>query len=139
MDYATLHRLESAIWGSTESGSPIQLSLEPIGRHTPLKANFKEETTTRRGTPSLHPSRAFARKHGLQIPAQTTPGFLFLAFGMDELIGKGESQRRLQRWYLEPGCSWRLTITARHIKRDKESDLYEIDPCSIRRGSLSGS
>jgi CRISPR-associated protein Cmr6 len=90
-----LRKLEAKIWGDTEAGGPVALQLEPI---SPLPQ------------PQRYDWREVARHHRLdpQPNDKTAQGVLYDSYGM-QASGGGKQAR----YYLEPGPSWRLTVTAR--------------------------
>jgi CRISPR-associated protein Cmr6 len=97
-----LRHLEAAIWGSASQGGAIQIHLQTQRKSPAQEFDIKDGSRIR---------QQFAQHHGRRKPAhnKTTPGLLYLAYGMNE---KSHGQRRI-RWYLEPGAQWRITFTAR--------------------------
>ena len=100
LDRAALKKLETAVWGDAQSGSPIRIAVE-----------FSEG-----GSPEEHPEkndRQFLKDHGIEPPPReqkVTQGLYYATYGM------GESSPR--RWYRPPGAVWRVTITARTGRMD---------------------
>jgi CRISPR-associated protein Cmr6 len=99
-DIATLRRLEAAVWGDTETGSPVTLRLQADGGADPtqyekweMQARDKESSLGLRGSPAN----------------KTTQGLWYLSYGMDETA---QGQRR-QRFMLLPGTAWTLRLAAR--------------------------
>jgi len=90
-----LRRLEAAVWGDTDSGSPVRLSLEPV---TSMQ-------------PEQHPAKSdngFLRQHGIERRSRqhkVTQGLYYASYGMAE--------KRHFRWMMPFGAEWRLTFTAR--------------------------
>jgi len=95
--------LETAIWGSARHGAALALSIRPIGRPAVALFDYKD---------GFRPKTDFAKAHGLERPERgkkTTQGLFYVSYGMDEM---SRGQRR-QRWYVEPGASWAITLSAR--------------------------
>lgn len=110
LELEDLKKLENAVWGDTKRGSPVRLTVRTIGKPEAILADFKEEYTSASGNLSLRPAFKFAQKHDLQIERQTTPGYLFLSFGMDDERTERGPKDRFQRHYVEPGAKWSLAI-----------------------------
>jgi len=92
-----LRRLETAIWGSTESGSPVQIALEHLAGDPPQQ--FSESTL-------------FLQQHGIRAQSRNikTMGLYYASFGMAEKrCGMAE-----KRWYRPEGSRWRVTFTVRN-------------------------
>ena len=85
-----LAELEALVWGDTESGSPVSISLEPRSRAKPLE--YRKST--------------IMREHKLAAPrGRAIQGLFYTSYGMDE---KSSSRR-----YLDAGARWDLVLTAR--------------------------
>ena len=84
-----LRRLETAIWGDAKTGAALSLSIRRVTAFEPQK--FDKDRIAKR-----HRER-------------NSPGIRYVAYGMDERK-QGE---RCQRWYVEPGARWTLTLSAR--------------------------
>lgn len=100
-----LRELEKAVWGSTESGGPVQLWIETEKRREPELYAFKEKYALK---------QRFADAHRLVSRGRGTPGLLYLSYGMDD----GETHRH----YLPPGASWRVRLLARDSRFVRERD-----------------
>lgn len=85
-----LRKLEAKIWGDTEAGGPVALQLEPVSA-APVPRSYDPRALA---PPSKTP--------------KTTQGLSYDSYGMQASGGKQA------RYYLEPGPSWRLTVTARN-------------------------
>ncbi len=103
VDMATLRRLEAAVWGDTEAGSPVTLRLraEIAGRPVAYSKQEQANMSPRDKESSLGLPGAPANK--------TTQGLWYLSYGMDETA---QGQRR-QRFVLPPGTAWTLRLAAR--------------------------
>ena len=93
VDLGTLRRLETAVWGDANSGSPVRISLEP----------------TVRPPPEPHPDRKdqqFRRRHDLQQPEErkVTQGLFYASYGMAE---------KEPRWLMPVGAAWKLHLSVR--------------------------
>ena len=82
LDRESLRRLEAAIWGDTEAGGALALSIQGLGAVDPHQFGKKE----------------VVRRH-----CHGERGLEYLAYGMDENKGR--------RWYLSSE-SWEATLTA---------------------------
>lgn len=93
---ADLAKLEALVWGDTESGSPVSISLEPKTRAAPQPYDKDE----------------IRRRHKLESPrGRKNPiqGLYYTSYGMDER-SRGALRRRS---YLDSGAKWNLVLTAR--------------------------
>ena len=93
VDQGTLRRLETAVWGDAESGSPVRISLEP----------------TRKLSPKQHPDKRdqrFLSQHDLRKPdsRKVTQGLFYASYGMAE---------RERRWLMPAGAAWKLHLSVR--------------------------
>lgn len=105
VDVPTLRRLETAVWGDTESGSPLRLTIEQIGEITKLP--YDKQLIKQRNLPDPR-----VRQTG-RGPKPCTQGLWYHSYGMDEQKGR--------RWFIVPGAKWRITFTARpscYIEQD---------------------
>ena len=104
LDRGDLRRLETAIWGDAEHGAALAASVRRDGRPTTNLFDYKD---------GFRLKKQFAQAHGLERPRQnTTQGLFYAAYGMDEKI-KG---RKRQRFHVEPGASWTVTLRARQAR-----------------------
>lgn len=87
---AELAKLEALVWGDTESGSPISISLEPDPPAVPREYHKNE----------------IKREHKLETPpGRVIQGLFYTSYGMDE--------KSSSRWYLDAGAKWDLVLSAR--------------------------
>lgn len=89
LSVSRLRKLEAMIWGDTEAGGPVSLRLDP-----PPEVPQPWEYNPREVAPPPPNDR-------------TAQGVLYNSYGMQASRGKAA------RHYIEPGPSWRLTVTAR--------------------------
>jgi CRISPR-associated protein Cmr6 len=97
LSVSDLRKKEAQIWGSTEAGGAVALTLEAAS------GPFEPQT---------HDPRQMASTLRLQKPPddKTAQGVLYAAYGMEK------SKQKLARHYLSPGASWTVTLTARRRK-----------------------
>ncbi|WP_428937271.1 type III-B CRISPR module RAMP protein Cmr6 [Fontivita pretiosa] len=103
VDVKMLRALEAAIWGDTKNGGAVRIVLEKDSGTNPQpydkrsKANFNDQQKQ--------------SDHGIpnENPKKVTQGLWYASYGMDET----SKEQRKQRYYLEPGASWRLRLIAR--------------------------
>jgi CRISPR-associated protein Cmr6 len=94
-----LRRLETAIWGSAETGGALALNVGNPRNATPQLFAFKQ---------GFKLEQAFAQEHGIQPPkrhSKTIQGLFYGSYGMDE--------PNKRRSYVDSGASWSVTLTAR--------------------------
>lgn len=92
---ADLRRLEGAIWGDVDGGSPVTLRLEGLQPHS---ANIYDKA-------GIGKANQLPKPHG----EKTTQGLFSLSYGMDD--GGRENPKR--RCFQPPGASWSVRISAR--------------------------
>lgn len=92
VDVETLRALEAAVWGDTEAGGAVRLTVERASPSAPVLLNG----------PRLQ------REHQLQRPAdrRATQGLFYAYYGM-------EGTRDATRYYLLPGAAWIVQLAAR--------------------------
>lgn len=92
-----LKRLEAAIWGDANSGSPIAMRLE---------ATLESDAAS-------YDKKEIAQNHQIPRPggAREIQGLFYLSYGMDDDRDKGT-----RRCYMPVGARWTLHITARRSK-----------------------
>ena len=106
LDRQDLRRLETAVWGDGERGGALAVSVRRDGGGDARLFDYKD---------GFRPKQDFAREHQLVEPPRgekATQGLFYVSYGMDEKE-KGRKRRR-QRWYIEPGARWTVTLSARH-------------------------
>lgn len=96
-----LRRLETAVWGDTETGAALSLSLET-------------EAAT---DPQMFDKDGFANRHC--VPG--SQGLRYAAYGMDET----KQGKRHQRWYAESGVRWTLAFRARQGRHMEDAGSIE--------------
>ncbi len=101
LDRATLKKLETAVWGDAESGSPVRIAVEREGDEKPTKYDHKDDKK------KFLPESNFKRQHDLQAPPdkKTTQGLFYASYGMDD-AGK-------KRWYRPAGTRWSIRLDVR--------------------------
>jgi len=116
VDLPTLHRLEAAVWGDTNCGGPVRITVqrEDPSSPSPVPVPGKSIRKDKNNRDVLRPDQEFIRQQKLALPPdqKTTHGFLYLSYGMDEMpAGKPEERRR--RFIMPPGAKWRVRLMAR--------------------------
>lgn len=94
VDVPTLARMEAALWGNTNSGSPIRVTVQPASGIEPLRFD-KNVLQTQNRLPKPPNSK-------------TTQGLWYHSFGMDDTKSESGVRSRFQRWYLVPGTRWQV-------------------------------
>lgn len=89
-----LKRLEAAVWGDANSGSPIAMRLEAIQKREAASYDKKK----------------IARDHQIPRPGgeREIQGLFYLSYGMDDDRNTGK-----RRCYMPAGAQWRLHTSAR--------------------------
>ena len=109
VDAATLYRMESAIWGDTNSCGAVRVTVEPLDNVKPV----------------LFDKNKVRDENKLPAPPnkRTTQGLNYFTFGMDDMRRENGQRQRYQRYYIMPGAKWRVTMRVRpkiyEIKNDK--------------------
>jgi len=110
VDAKTLARLEAAVWGSTERGSPVRITVARIGDMSVEPFMYKREGTTRSGRLRLEPDDERLGSLGIVLArGYTTQGLFYAAYGMDEV---SHGQRRTRYW-VHPPARWAVRIVTR--------------------------
>ena len=101
LDRDELKRLETAVWGDAESGSPVRIAVDFVKCGSPKLYDYKDK---------FRPKAEFEKENDLQSPPnkKTTQGLFYVSYGMDD----GGRQRK-QRWYRPAGTKWSIRIDAR--------------------------
>ncbi len=113
LDPKTLKRLETAIWGDAESGSPVRIAVSRAKGGGP-KQYYRDD-------PQF---RYFLRRPKEQ---QVTQGLFYASYGMADDPGKN-------RWYRPAGASWSVRLDARRgylLPSEKHGKRQEIAPSAI--------
>ncbi len=99
VDLPTLRAMEAAVWGDTNQGGPVRITLDPLGKVAPI----------------LYDKWAEQRARTLPAPEnrQTTQGLWYHSFGMDDNRRVDGSQRRVQRYYLPAETRWAVRFLVR--------------------------
>jgi CRISPR-associated protein Cmr6 len=99
VDVPTLARLEAAVWGDTECGGAVRLTVEPADAVVPRQ----------------YDKDAIRQRNGLPAPpnSKTTQGLWYHSFGMDDRRTIDGKTQRFQRWLVLPGARWTVRLTAR--------------------------
>ena len=98
LDRASLKRLETAVWGDAQSGSPVRIAVDFIEG----------------GGLQQHPDkrdRQFQQEHSLRRPdsrQKVTQGLFYASYGMAE-----DKERDRWRWFRPAGSCWRVTLTVK--------------------------
>ena len=115
VDLPTLHRLETAIWGDTNSGSPVRITvLRDQNSPKPILVPGKSVQKDKKNRDVLRVEEQFVQQMRLEQPPnkKTTQGFFYLSYGMDEMRA-GRREERKQRFMQPPGAKWRVRFTVR--------------------------
>ena len=107
-----LRRLETAIWGDAKNGAALALSVRPEMVVDPKKFD-KDQIAKHHGEPN-------------------SQGIRYAAYGMDEIRQK----KRRQRWYIEPGARWILTLSARRGRVPENGPFIEAGDV-LRQGQIA--
>ena len=100
LDRSTLKKLETAVWGDAESGSPVRVAVDLAEDRVPVFYDDKDR---------FRPKPEFKHQHDLQDPPnkKTTQGLFYASYGM------ADDPNKENRWYRPAGSCWRVTLTAR--------------------------
>jgi CRISPR-associated protein Cmr6 len=115
VDVDTLRRMEAAVWGDTEAGGALRLTVARVpGGPEPQACPFKRMIKNQRGQDVLrYDQHGFGRDHGIEADAYNrTQGLVYSSYGMDEMDA-GKPQTRKQRWYCPAGSRWEVRFSAR--------------------------
>lgn len=120
LDRKDLRRLETAIWGDAERGAALAASVRRDGRPAINLFDYKD---------GFRPKKQFAQAHGLERPGHnTTQGLFYAAYGMDEKKG--------QRFYVEPGARWTVTLSARQAQLPEGGQSVDASDV-LRQGEVA--
>lgn len=98
LDRDSLRRLETAMWGDAESGSPVRIAVDFIAGEESQQHPDKRD-------------RQFQQEHGLPRPQsgqKVTQGLFYASYGMAE-----GNDRNRRRWFRPAKSCWRVTLTVR--------------------------
>lgn len=107
-----LRRLEAALWGDAENGAALALSVQAETAIDPQRFD-KDDIAKRHCVPKSH-------------------GLRYVTYGMDET----KQKQRQQRWYMESGVRWALTLNARQGRLLQDSPPIEAADI-LRQGQAS--
>lgn len=100
LDRATLKKLETAVWGDAQSGSPVRITVDSGSDEAPLLYDYKD---------GFSPKSEFKCLNDLQkAPNKTTQGLFYVSYGMDD-----DRRTKKKRYYRPARSVWRVTLTAR--------------------------
>jgi len=116
VDLDTLRRLESAIWGDTDSGSPVQILLHRVRSSKPILFDKRRINVS--------------PKIGQSERRKVTLGLAYASYGMDEI---NKSKQRRQRWYSKAGSKWHLTVNIRNGIYKSERTIMRLESDIILR------
>ena len=111
LDRASLKRLETAVWGDAESGSPVRIAVNLVEGGEPRQHPDKQD-------------RQFQQEHDLRRPQssqRTIQGLFYASYGMAE---------KDRRWFRPAGSLWRVTLTARrgYFHKNKKAPAIPLSP-----------
>lgn len=121
VDLPTLRRLEAAVWGNTDLGGAVRITVEhdPSAPPQVVPAPFKKIGTNKSGQKVLEYDDSFGTRNKItKVKGMTTQPLLFLAYGMDEMK-TGDIGSRNQRHCVFPGAKWSVRLVAK-------SSWYEV-------------
>jgi len=101
LQVADLARLEAAVWGDTERGSAVRLSLRTVETNGSAAHYDKKGVADKAKLPKSERDRP-----GRDRRDRTVQGLFYISYGMDE-------QNSTPRYYRSPGDRWDLHLTAR--------------------------
>ncbi|MBC7350995.1 MAG: type III-B CRISPR module RAMP protein Cmr6 [Thermogutta sp.] len=117
VDAVTLYRMESAIWGDTNSCGAVRVTVEPVTEsieRIPMPGKkIIEEIKNGKERSVLRRDPGFFKVHAYREPGEReTQGLLYLSYGMDEMPAN-RSHERKTRYVVLPGAKWDITFIAR--------------------------
>ncbi|HYT92681.1 MAG TPA: type III-B CRISPR module RAMP protein Cmr6 [Gemmataceae bacterium] len=128
-----LRRMETSVWGSTDLGGAVRLTVEPVGKIVVQRCPFKRLTRNQKGQDVLRFDPRFADAHGIELAAQNrTQGLVYGSYGMDEMDA-GDLKSRGQRWYAAPGSQWSVRLIARdsaYVEHNERGEVVRCQPLS---------
>ncbi|MCI0421906.1 MAG: type III-B CRISPR module RAMP protein Cmr6 [Acidobacteria bacterium] len=113
VDTCTLRRMEAPVWGDTNGGGPVRITLDLVSPIGPRECPGKGVGKNKKGLAILQPDEDFLAKNGITLAKKfTTQGLLYAAYGTDEMK-TGDLTSRKRRWFLDAGSQWRIRLTVR--------------------------
>ena len=120
VDRDALRRLETAVWGDAQAGSPVRLAVDFVSGGAPMRHPGKDD-------------RQFLDTHEIQRPGRdrkVTQGLFYASYGMAE--------NQQYRWWRPAGAFWKLTVTARPGRLIAPSGSESVPvPASLLLGQAS--
>jgi CRISPR-associated protein Cmr6 len=115
LSLADLRRLEGAVWGNTEAGSPIRIVVDATEIRK-RRFHLKTLVQNKNGKATLVLNTQEAQEHDIKAKTgPAVPGVLYAAYGMDEMDAGDVSSRKI-RWFAEAGSRWHVKLIA-HASR----------------------
>ncbi len=107
LDRDSLKKLETAVWGDAEAGSPMRIAVDNVKVGEPEQYNKNDPQFQSLPRPS----------HGQQV----TQGLFYASYGMAE---------RHKRWFCPDRSLWRITLTARrgYFQKNKKDPAILLPP-----------
>ena len=113
VDVPTLRAMEAAVWGDTSTGGAVRIMVGKANTpNQPILFPFKQIGRNKKGKEVLKFDEKATKKYNLKPPGRQTQPLFYATFGMDEMDA-GKPASRKQRYCMEPGASWKITIAAR--------------------------
>jgi len=139
VDVPTLRAMEAAVWGDTNAGGAVRVTVEREPQSPPFVClfPFKKPDKSKKGNDILVLDESVACKYGIErAPAKTTQPLFYISYGMDELVTDEQTKRkkRRQRMVVWPGAKWRVRLVARpsmYEERDREGNVRRAEPLSL--------
>ena len=125
-----LRRLETAVWGDARNGAALAVAIQ--GRNGPAVKLFDYKDGRKK--------EEFRREHDLERPpTKQTQGLFYLAYGMDETVRVAGQKQKRQRYYVDAGADWIVTLSARRcrlpsVEREPDEGQRDQVPARPRRG-----
>ena len=103
-----LRHLETAVWGDARNGAALAVSVQGRDRPTVKLFDYKD---------GPRPKRDFQVAHDLERPQpKQTQGLFYLSYGMDETVKIDGQKQKRQRYYVDSGADWIVTLSARSCR-----------------------
>ncbi|HUY35533.1 MAG TPA: type III-B CRISPR module RAMP protein Cmr6 [Pirellulales bacterium] len=110
VDVATLRKMEAMIWGDTQQGGAVRITVERKSLVGPFERPGKKMGKDRRGNDALENDDTFLKKNGVSV---TTQGLFYAGYGTDEMVQAASGRKRKRRWCLGEGSQWRVRLNAK--------------------------
>jgi len=114
-----LRAMEAALWGDTNAGGSIRLTVTPDHENPPPEpCPFLSLTRNRDNQEVLRFDRSFAQEQGIELPrGNLTPGLLYHSYGMDTMDA-GDLASRRRRWFAPVGSLWKVQLEVRPTRKE---------------------